>query len=267
MRAEGAERAVRRQPDQLIVEEPLTIRLDEAIVATTMRTPGHDFELAVGFCHTDGLLAGAPVTTVRYCSATSASGGSAAPVAEPTPQQYNTVTVVTGGAAPTPTARLTATTSSCGWCGNTQLDELSARLTPLPEHGPVDLDLIERIPEVVAPHQTLFAATGAVHAAAAFTPAGEVLHVREDVGRHNAVDKVIGALLLAGELPATGLGLFVSSRASVEIVHKAWAAGFAMLVAVSAPTELAVRAARRANLVLAGFVRPGGCNLYSPERL
>ena len=261
VRADGDEPVIRRQPDDLIVEEPLTIQLDDVVVATTMRTPGHDFELAAGYCHTEGLLAGAPVANVRYCIA-----GPAA-TTEFNPQQYNVVTVDTAGQAPAPTARLTTTSSSCGWCGIEQLDEMGTRLAPLPAGTPLDLALIAEIPDRVAPQQALFAATGAVHAAAAFAADGEVLVVREDVGRHNAVDKVIGALLLDGRLPADQLGLFVSSRASVEIVQKAWAAGFTSLVAVSAPTELAVRAARRANLALAGFVRPGGCNVYSPERL
>jgi len=248
--------AHRRHPDLLIVEEPLTIQLDGVVVATTMRTPGHDFELAVGYCHTEGLLAGAPVSGVRYCGTGSAVA-----------TEFNVVTVETGGAAPTPTPRLTATSSSCGWCGSDQLDEMCARLAPLPPGTAVDTALIARVPELVAPHQALFAATGAVHAAAAFTADGDVLHVREDVGRHNAVDKVVGTLRLADALPATGLGLFVSSRASVEMVQKAWAAGFSTVVAVSAPTALAVDAARRANLVLAGFVRPDRLNIYHPDRL
>ena len=123
------------------------------------------------------------------------------------------------------------------------------------------------MPRRVAEVQDLFAATGAVHAAAAFDGDGNVLLTREDVGRHNAVDKVIGAMLLAGQLPASGCGLFVSGRASVEMVQKAWAGGFGTLVAVSAPTSLAVHAARRANLVLAGFVRGDRFNVYAPERL
>jgi FdhD protein len=256
----GANRALqeqpRRRPDELIVEEPLTIQLDGTVVATTMRTPGHDFELAVGYCHTEGLLAGAPVNGVRYC----ATGSAVA-------TEFNVVTVDTGGGAPVPAARLTVTSSSCGWCGSDQLDDMCARLAPLAPAGPVDTELLARIPAAVAPHQTLFAATGAVHAAAAFTGTGTVTVVREDVGRHNAVDKVVGALRLADQLPATGLGLFVSGRASVEMVQKAWAAGFTTLVAVSAPTALAVQAARRANLVLAGFVRPDRFNVYSPDRL
>jgi FdhD protein len=123
------------------------------------------------------------------------------------------------------------------------------------------------VPQLVSEHQRLFDSTGAVHAAAVFDRAGEIRYVREDVGRHNAVDKLVGAMLLAGELPAGGLGLFVSGRASVEMVQKAWAAGFGTVVAVSAPTALAVDAARRGNVFLAGFVRGDRFNVYAPERL
>lgn len=242
-----------RAPDALAVEEPMEIRLDGNVVTTTMRTPGHDYELAVGWCHSDGLLAGAPVTGVRYCAT-----GSALETA------FNVVTVDTGGRAPEPAARLTTATSSCGLCGSQSLHDLAARLVPLPPSDPLPLELLTSMPERVRPMQELFASTGAVHAAAAFTPEGEVLVVREDVGRHNAVDKVVGRLLLDGRLPATDLGLFVSGRASFELVQKAWAAGFATMVAVSAPTALAVETARAANLHLVGFVRPGQANVYSP---
>jgi FdhD protein len=247
---------VRRAPDQLIVEEPMTIQLDGTTVSTTMRTPGHDFELAVGFCHTEGLLAGVPVAGVRYCG----TGGAAE-------TQFNVVTVDTGGLAPAPTPRLGPTSSSCGWCGRDQLDELCARLTPLPPTEPMPLELLGRVPQLVADHQRLFGATGAVHAAAVFDRDGAIRHVREDVGRHNAVDKLVGAMVLAGEIPAAGLGLFVSGRASVEMVQKAWAAGFGTVLAVSAPTALAVDAARRSKLFLAGFVRGDRFNVYAPERL
>jgi FdhD protein len=247
---------MRREPDELIVEEPLTIQLDGVTVATTMRTPGHDFELAVGFCHADGLLAGAPVTGVRYCADASASDTG-----------FNVVTVETAGRAPAPTPRLGMTSSSCGWCGSDQLDDLCSRLTPLPPSSLIALDVLRTLPDTVLGGQGLFASTGAVHAAAAFTSAGEVVLTREDVGRHNAVDKVVGALLLERRLPATGIGLFVSGRASVEMVQKAWAAGCSTLVAVSAPTSLAVHAARRAGLVLTGFTRDDRLNVYSPERL
>jgi len=254
----GEARRVSRAPDELVVEEPMSIQLDGTLVATTMRTPGHDYELAAGFCFTEGLLAGEPVLGVRYC-ADGAAGDT----------EFNVVTVETGGRAPVPAPRLGNVTSSCGICGTEQVDELTARLVPLPRSEPFDLDVLASIPDRVVAEQRLFGATGAVHAAAVFDGDGEIVLVREDVGRHNAVDKVVGAMLLSADrpLPATGLGLFVSGRSSIEMVQKAWAAGFGALFAVSAPTALAVAAARRANLLLAGFVRPGGFNVYSPERL
>ena len=250
----GDERA--RHPDELIVEEPMTMQLDGTTVSTTMRTPGHDYELAVGFCFSEGLLAGLPVTGVRYCANASAVSS-----------EFNVVTVETGGRAPAPRPRLGNTTSSCGLCGNDAIDELCARLAPLAPTPAIPLAMLRAIPEVVRSGQGLFAATGAVHAAAAFAPDGTVLLTREDVGRHNAVDKVVGRLLLDGRLPASGLGLFVSGRASFELVQKAWAAGFGTLVAVSAPTALAVHTARRAGLTLAGFARADRLNVYAPERL
>jgi FdhD protein len=246
----------RRTPDELVVEEPLEIRLDDHLVATTMRTPGHDFELAAGFCFTDGLLAGAPVDTVRYCATGSA-----------TETAYNIVTVETGGRAPEPVPRVGTTTSSCGLCGSTTLADLAARLEPVPVSRPIPLDVLAAMPDAVAEAQGVFAVTGAAHAAAAFAGDGAVALVREDIGRHNAVDKVVGRLLLDGRLPATGLGLFVSGRASYEIVQKAWAGGFAAVVAVSAPSALAVATARAAGIVLAGFARGGRLNVYAPERI
>jgi FdhD protein len=248
----------RRAPDELIVEEPLEVHLDATLVATTMRTPGHDFELAVGLCTTDGLLAGAPVLGARYCAT-----GSAVDTA------FNVVTVETGGVAPVPTTRLTTTTSACGMCGTTALDDLVGRLEPLPPDpgGPFPLDVLADVVERVRADQPLFAATGAVHAAAVVARHGRVLLVREDIGRHNAVDKVVGRLALDGGLPATGVALFVSGRASYEIVQKAWAAGITTVVAVSAPSSLAVAAARRAGMTLAGFVRGDRMNVYAPEEL
>lgn len=245
-----------RRPDELIVEEPMTVQLDGTTVSTTMRTPGHDYELAVGFCFTEGLLGDASVTGVRYCANGSAVGS-----------EFNVVTVDTGGRAPAPRPRLGNTTSSCGLCGNDAIDELCARLQPLPDTAPLSLEVMRSVPDAVLRGQGLFDATGAVHAAAAFDAEGTVLAIREDVGRHNAVDKVIGRMVLDGQLPAAGLGLFVSGRASFELVQKAWAAGFSALVAVSAPTALAVHTARRAGLTLVGFVRNDRCNVYSPERL
>jgi FdhD protein len=245
-------RDLRRRPDDVVVEEPMSIHLDGALVATTMRTPGHDFELAVGFLHGDGLLAGAPVRTCRYCGT-----GSAVETG------FNAVSVDTGGAAPVPQPRLQPTTSSCGLCGSASLDELRDRLAPLPAGEPWDLDVLASLPARVAGGQALFARTGGVHAAAACTRAGEPLVVREDIGRHNAVDKVVGRLLLDGALPAGELALFVSGRASFEIVQKAWAAGIAAVVAVSAPSSLAVEAAAAAGITLCGFVREGAMNVYA----
>jgi FdhD protein len=243
-----------RRPDQLVVEEPLEIHLDGTLVSTTMRTPGHDFELAAGFCFTEGLLAGAPVRTCKYCGTGSA-----------VESDFNVVTVETGGLAPVPTPRLTVTSSACGMCGTTAIDELRERLHPLPPSPPLPLAVVAAMPDRVIGDQELFAATGAVHAAAAFDADGEVLLVREDIGRHNAVDKVVGRMLLDGRLPAAGLGLYVSGRASFEMVQKAWAAGFGTVVAVSAPSSLAVAAARQAGLTLCGFARGGELNVYAPE--
>jgi FdhD protein len=241
-----------RQPDELIVEEPLEIRLDDVRVATTMRTPGHDFELAVGFCHGDGLLDGAPVRSCRYCGTGSA-----------VETEFNVVSVETGGVAPTPEPRVGTTTSSCGLCGATTIDELADRLEPLSAAEPWPVELLASLPERVLAEQVLFGRTGGVHAAAACDRTGAPLVVREDIGRHNAVDKVVGRLLLDGRLPASDLALYVSGRASFEIVQKAWAAGFEAVVAVSAPSALAVRTAERAGLTLCGFVRGRSMNLYA----
>ncbi len=243
-----------RGPDHLVVEEPLEVRLDGERVATTMRTPGDDFELAVGFCHTDGLLGGAAVRQVRYCAT-----GSAVETG------FNVVTVDTGGRAPAPTPRLGTTTSSCGWCGTDGIDGLTDRIGPLDGLAAFDVAVLAAVPERVRAAQRLFDVTGGVHAAAAFDTTGEPVVVREDIGRHNAVDKVVGRLLLDDRLPAPDLGLFVSGRTSFEIVQKAWAAGFAAVVAVSAPSSLAVATARRAGLTLAGFARPGRLNVYTED--
>ena len=216
-----------------------------------MRTPGHDFELAAGFCFTEGLLGGAPVLQCKYCGTGSA-----------VESEFNVVTVDTGGRAPAPTPRLTVTTSACGMCGTTAVDELRERLHPLPPRPPIGLDVLASLP-ATGSDQELFDVTGAVHAAVAFDAAGEAFLTREDIGRHNAVDKVVGRLLLDDALPATGLGLWVSGRASFEIVQKAWAAGFGTVVAVSAPSSLAVSAARLAGMTLCGFARGGRLNVYT----
>jgi len=247
----------RRRPDELIVEEPLEIRLDGHLVTTTMRTPGDDFELAVGLCHGDGLLAGAPVLRCRYCADDRSASDA----------NFNVVSVETGHRAPVPQARVATTTSSCGLCGSTTIDDLRARLHPLRDVRPLPMEVLTAVPDAIRAHQRLFAATGGVHAAAAFDAFAAPVVVREDIGRHNAVDKVVGRLVLDGRVPAGDLGLWVSGRASFEIVQKAWAAGFGTVVAVSAPSSMAVETARAAGMTLAGFARPGRLNVYAPEHL
>jgi len=242
----------RRVPDELIVEEPLAIRLDGELVATTMRTPGDDFELAVGFCITEGVLHDVPIRTVRYCGE--------GPAAQ---AEYNDVTVDTGGRAPAPTPRLGPASSSCGICGTVAIDDLRERLRPL-DVEPFEIEVLAGLADRID-GQALFSATGAVHAAVAFDRSGMPQVLREDIGRHNAVDKVVGRLHMDGLLPAGDLGLWVSGRASFEMAQKAWAAGFACLVAVSGPSALAVETAVVANLQLAGFARGARLNLYTGD--
>lgn len=249
--------AVRRTqaPDEIAVEEPLEIRLDGHLVGTTMRTPGHDFELAAGFCHSEGLLDGAPVRSVKYCR----DGGPGAVVES----EFNVVTVSTGGRAPVPEPRLGVTTSACGMCGTTAVDELRTRLHPLPATDPIPLGTLLDAPSLLLGDTPVFAATGAVHAAALFDRSGHLVTAREDVGRHNAVDKMVGDRLLAGALPATGHGLAVSGRVGFEIVQKAWAAGITAVVAKGAPTSLAVEAARIARITLIGWAGGERARLYT----
>lgn len=256
---------VARVPEELAVEEPLAIELDGVLVATTMRTPGHDFELAAGFLHAEGMLAGAPIRSCRFCGDSAPRAGLTQGYEQPA-LDYNTVSVDTAGLAPVPTPRLGPTTAACGLCGAESIRDLANRLPRLTGRpGPslaVSTDMVVRLRR----EQPLFDRTGAVHAAAAFDCHGTILLCREDVGRHNAVDKVVGRLLLDHRLPASELGLVVSGRASFEIVQKAWAAGFGTVVAVSAPTSLAVATAREAGLVLLGFARNGAANIYAPEQ-
>ncbi len=242
-----------RRPDVLLVEEPLSIRVGDTLVATTMRTPGHDFELAAGFVLSEGYATTAGVSGIRYCGTGSALES-----------EFNVVSVAT----PHPVEvvpRLGSTTSSCGICGSDAIDQLTSRLSVLGEYEPWSVARLMEVSRAVRPAQTLFDATGSSHAAAAIDRAGTALVVREDIGRHNAVDKVIGHLLLGSQLPATDLALFVTGRASFEMVQKAWSAGFTALVAVSGPSTLAVTTARRAGLTLVGFARDESATVYFPE--
>jgi FdhD protein len=258
---EGTGEDGRGREDRLATEEPLEIRVawpgsPAQRVWVTMRTPGHDFELAAGFLHAEGVLEPAWVAGIRYCGTGS-----------PLESEFNVVSVETGGRAPAPQARLGSISSSCGVCGTEAIETLTERLRVLPPHEPWDPELLVSLPDRLRHSQPLFDATGAVHAAAAVDRGGRVLVAREDIGRHNAVDKVTGRLLLDGRLPATGLALVVSGRASFEMVQKAWAGGYTALVAVSAPSALAVTTARRAGLTLVGFARHGRAKFYSPAEL
>jgi FdhD protein len=177
----------------------------------------------------------------------------------------NTVVVRTAGRAPVPRPRLGTTSSSCGWCGSEQLEALAARLAPVDVAATMDRATLLAVADRARAQQGLFRDTGASHGAAAFDSDANIVVLREDVGRHNAVDKVIGRLHLDDHtMVPPDWGLFVSGRASIEMVQKAWAAGFGTLIAVSAPTALAVEAARQAGMTLVGFVRDTGFNIYSP---
>lgn len=245
-----------REPDSLVVEEPMTIRLDDKVVTSTMRTPGHDFELAAGFLLAEGLLEPGWVTGIRYCAVESAYES-----------DFNVVSVDTDGQAPDPTPRLGPVSSACGLCGAEAIETLTERLDVLGEYEPWPAEFLVSLPERLATAQPLFHTTGAVHGAAAVDRTGLVVMAREDIGRHNAVDKVTGRLLLDGRLPATDLALVISGRASFEMVQKAWAGGYTALVAVSAPSGLAVTTARRAGLTLVGFARGDRATFYSPADL
>lgn len=232
------------------------IRLDDHLVSSTMRTPGHDFELAVGFLHAEGVLEPDWVSGIRYC-------GTGSPVES----EFNAVSVETGGRAPEPKARLGSISSSCGVCGSEAIEELTDRLRVLPSYEPWDPALLVAMPDLLRARQPVFDSTGSVHGAAAVDRTGTVVVAREDIGRHNAVDKVTGRLLLDGLLPANDMALVVSGRASFEMAQKAWAGGYTALVSVSGPSALAVTTARRAGLTMVGFSRNDQANFYSPDEL
>jgi FdhD protein len=251
-------------PDQLATEEPMEIRAagpgqEPQAVAVTMRTPGHDFELAVGFLRTEGLIDGlADVAAVKYCELL--------PDAE---QQFNIVTVsLTRRFVPAGYQRAFCATSSCGTCGKASLDQVQVWCPPVVDQVRVAASLIPTLPDRLRQAQRLFDQTGGLHAASTFDAEGRLGCLREDVGRHNAVDKVVGRALLDGLLPARDHVVVVSGRGGYEIVQKAIAAGIPIVAAVGAPSSLALATALRFKLTLVGFLRGGGFNVYSsPERL
>ena len=246
------------RPDTLATEEPMEIRAagpDQELqpVAVTMRTPGGDFELAVGFLFTEGLIQPGDVKRVAYCDDLPGED-----------QRYNVVSVRLE--RPFDGERLQRNfyaTSSCGICGKASLDDIEVRCEPVSAGPAVSADLLASLPERLRSGQTVFDRTGGLHAAGLFTAEGELVSIREDVGRHNAVDKVIGEQLLAGHLPLAGHILQVSGRVSFEIVQKAAVAGIPIVSAVSAPTSLAVEAGERFGMTIVGFVRDGRLNVYS----
>jgi len=253
---------VLRRPDRLAGEEPMAIRVAGPCqapvdVAVTMRTPGHDAELAVGFLVSEGLLTRADLTGVRV------EPGDPAAVAMP---ENEVVVRLRGpfdpGSVP---ARAFVASASCGICGKASLDDVAVRCDPLPDGPRVEAAVIAALPDRLRSGQAVFDRTGGLHASGLFDAAGKLLAVREDVGRHNALDKLIGAAALAGELPLHDRLLAVSGRASFEIVQKAAVAGIPVVAAVSAPTDLAVEAAERVGMTLVGFVRDGGFNVYAGE--
>jgi FdhD protein len=259
LRVEDA-RAVERL-DHLATEEPLEIRViaGEArrTVAITMRTPGADFELAAGFLHGEGVLGTRDeLRSIAYCVDRDLRQE----------QRYNTVTVeLAAQELPTLSGldRHFITTSACGVCGKASLDALVARgCTTLGEGPTLGAQLLLTMPDRMRAAQGLFDSTGGLHAAALFDAAGELLCLREDVGRHNAVDKVVGWAFLEDRVPIGGV-LVVSGRASYEIVQKALAAGVSVVCAVSAPSSLAVDVAKRFGMTLVGFLREGRFNVYA----
>jgi FdhD protein len=256
--------AAHRGEDSLATEEPLEIRLlsggSRHPVAVTMRTPGADFELAVGFMFSEGILKTRDqLRRVSYCVDRD--------IAEH--QRYNVVNVELAGVAPAdlaPLERHFSVTSACGVCGKATLEALHRRgYGPVPDGPVLPADMLRSLPAKLRRAQSLFEATGGLHAAGLFTAAGELVAVREDVGRHNALDKLVGWALMEGRLPLTGHVLLVSGRSSFELVQKALAAGAAALCSVSAPSSLAVDLAREFGLTLVGFLREGRFKVYSGE--
>jgi FdhD protein len=254
--------AVRRRFDRVATEEPLEIRLragsQKRTVAITMRTPGNDFELAAGFLYCESVLAGVDdIRAISYC------------VDVDIEQRYNTVNVdLTGSELPPLDAleRHFTTTSACGVCGKASLEALRLRgLEPVVSSATVEPATILALPDRLRGEQGIFEKTGGLHAAALFDLDGSLIAVREDVGRHNALDKLIGWALLERRLPLEGHLLLVSGRASYELVQKTVSARIPIMCAVSAPSSLAVDLARSFDLTLVGFLRGGRFNVYAGE--
>ncbi|MEU3644845.1 formate dehydrogenase accessory sulfurtransferase FdhD [Lentzea sp. NPDC034063] len=251
--------AVTVRPDTLAVEEPLEIRVRGKSLAVTMRTPGDDFDLAAGFLVSEGVVrAPSDIASIRYCAGATADGSNT----------YNVLDVglADGVAPPDPSIeRNFYTTSSCGLCGKASLDAVRTVATWQVAADPIRLDpkLITEFPTKLRAAQRVFDRTGGLHAAGLFDAQGNLLCLREDVGRHNAVDKVVGWATRGGRLPLTSTVLMVSGRASFELVQKAVMAGIPVLTAVSAPSSLAADLAEEMGVTLVGFLRGTSMNVYT----
>jgi FdhD protein len=251
--------AVVAREDRVAVEEPLEIRVETADgpvpLAVTMRTPGDDLELAAGFLFSEGvLLTAGDVLTLRHCRQV------------PADRRDNTVTARLAPGrtiAATAMARRFTVSSACGVCGVESLDALAERGVRPVQPTPVDPDLLLALPQRLRDAQPTFEGTGGLHAAGLFSPTGESVCVREDVGRHNALDKVLGWALMHDLLPLTGHVVLVSGRTSFELVQKSICAGVGLLAGISAPSSLAIELADRFGLALAGFVRDRRLVLYT----
>jgi FdhD protein len=256
-----------KRPDTLAAEEPMEIRIGTAVgpkrpLAVTMRTPGYDIELALGFLLTEGIIRSPEdVRTAQLCAG------------DQEPNTYNVVDVTLADHVPAPDTDPTRnfyTTSSCGVCGKASIDAIRTRsIYPVADDVmTISAKMLTTLPDALREAQRTFATTGGLHAAGLFTSAGDLLVVREDVGRHNAVDKVIGWALREERLPLTGHVLLVSGRASFELTQKASMAGIPLLAAVSAPSSLAVDLAAETGVTIVGFLRGPTMNVYTrPDRI
>ncbi len=255
--------AVGSRPDTLVAEEPLEIRLNGKPLAITMRTPGDDFALAAGFLVSEGVLGRAEeLANIVYCAGATTDGSNT----------YNVVDVRLAPGVAVPDISLERnvyTTSSCGLCGKASLDAVRTTARwPIADTPPVRVapDLLAALPDRLRAAQRVFDRTGGLHAAGLFSPEGDLLDLREDVGRHNAVDKLIGRALRSGALPLSRTILLVSGRASFELAQKSVMAGIPVLAAVSAPSSLAVDLAAETGLTLVGFLRGNSMNVYAGEQ-
>ncbi len=254
--------------DAVVTEEPLQLMLDGEALSVVMRTPGEDVELALGLLHAEGIVR--RVDDVRQVRVSAESGEQAGgvPPVDPSLMESNAIDVRLGAAPRRRPERSMLASSACGVCGATMIEDLRRDLEPLAAGPGVDPRLLPSLVERLRSRQGVFERTGGLHAAGLFDPRGELLLAREDVGRHNAVDKIVGRLLLQGGLPAREAVLVVSGRAGYEIVQKAIAAGIPVVAAVGAPSSLAVSLARDFNQTLVGFLRGDRFNVYAgPERV